>query len=172
MTNGIAAIPGYIQVVYDKPQPRVLKEQQEQYEESVPADEASLDDKSPEQFSFIDQHGARSPSEIVPTKSLNEGAIRSVQVNAYERNSTARAQCIRHYGSKCSVCDFDFERMYGPIGQDFIHVHHIIPIATIGKQYQVDPLRDLIPVCPNCHAMLHRTDPPLTVEELQSYIRR
>ena len=42
------------------------------------------------------------------------------------------------------------------LGKGFIHVHHIVPIHTIGKGYKVDPSTDLVPVCPNCHAMLHR----------------
>ena len=50
----------------------------------------------------------------------------------------------------------DFENMYGELGKGFIHVHHIVPISMIGKEYKIDPIKDLVPVCPNCHAMLHR----------------
>jgi len=61
----------------------------------------------------------------------------------------------------------NFAKIYGKLGKGFIHVHHLKPIATRkGKTYTLDPKKDLIPVCPNCHAMLHRTDPPMGLGEL------
>ncbi|MGI6222018.1 MAG: HNH endonuclease [Prevotella sp.] len=86
---------------------------------------------------------------------LWEGAVDSVLVNRYERNHKAREECIRLKGCKCAICGFDFEKVYGPIGKHFIHVHHVVPISSIGKDYQLNVDKDLIPVCPNCHAMLH-----------------
>lgn len=78
-------------------------------------------------------------------------------VNRYERNPIARKRCLEHYNSyKCQICQFDFEKSYGEIGKEFIHIHHITPISEIGEEYEVDPINDLIPVCPNCHAMLHK----------------
>lgn len=85
-----------------------------------------------------------------------EGAKYSILVNKYERSSIARMKCIEKYGCKCSVCGFDFEKEYGELGKGFIHIHHIVPIARIGKEYKIDYEKDLVPVCPNCHAMLHR----------------
>lgn len=102
---------------------------------------------------------------------LTEGLKRTIKVNTYERNPKARQKCIEHWKSVCSVCNFDFETKYGNLGKGFIHVHHLIPVSEIGKTYQVDPLNDLRPVCPNCHAMLHRTNPPLTIEELKTNIK-
>lgn len=87
---------------------------------------------------------------------LYEGALMNVRTNKYERNLEARKECIQAKGAKCSICGFDFEKAYGSIGRGFIHVHHIVPISSIGKEYKLDVLRDLIPVCPNCHAMLHQ----------------
>lgn len=49
----------------------------------------------------------------------------------------------------------NFEKFYGKLGKHFIHVHHIIPLKDINEEYIVNPIKDLIPVCPNCHAMLH-----------------
>lgn len=49
----------------------------------------------------------------------------------------------------------------------FIHVHHINQISDIGKEYEVDPIKDLIPVCPNCHAMIHSKRPAFTIEEIK-----
>jgi len=100
-----------------------------------------------------------------------EGAKRTIIVNAYERNSKARELCIKHYGTTCIVCSFDFEKKFGEHGKGFIHVHHLTPLADIGEHYEVDPIKDLRPVCPNCHAMLHRDEPPLTIEELKSMLK-
>lgn len=107
------------------------------------------------------------PDEVSETPVFTEGAIRQVLVNAYERSAAAREACIAHHGTACKVCSIDFSTIYGEIGVGFIHVHHIRKIADLGSVYAVDPVRDLVPVCPNCHAMLHRTDPPLGVQELR-----
>ena len=85
-----------------------------------------------------------------------EGVKKQVSVNKYERSSVARAKCIAAHGCSCKICGFNFEQAYGALGKDFIHVHHITPIHTIGQSYKIDYANDLIPVCPNCHAMLHR----------------
>lgn len=102
--------------------------------------------------------------------SLIEGAKKTVTVNAYERNSKARNQCVAHWGYLCSVCKFDFQKIYGNIGINYIHVHHLVPVSEIGKSHQVNPITDLRPVCPNCHSMLHKSNPPLTIEELTELI--
>lgn len=75
-----------------------------------------------------------------------------VWVNKYERDPNLRKKCIEKKGCKCSICGIDFGRKYGEIGDGFIHIHHIKPLASDGS----DVLNNLIPVCPNCHAMLHR----------------
>lgn len=99
-----------------------------------------------------------------------EGSVTRVAVNRYERDGKARGKCIDHYGAICSLCKFDFSEKYGVIGEGFIHVHHLIPVSEIGKKYQLDPIMDLRPVCPNCHAMLHKKKPPFTIEELLAVI--
>lgn len=104
--------------------------------------------------------------------SVIEGAKTTVTVNAYERNPEARKRCLDQWGYHCAVCSFHFELCYGPIGKQYIHVHHLKPIASIGEEYEIDPVYDLRPVCPNCHAMLHRENPPLSIEELKSLIAR
>jgi len=116
--------------------------------------------------------GTDYPDEL-PRSGIREGALRQVTVNAYERSPRARAECIEHYGAKCSVCDFDFEKIYGKeLGAGFIHVHHILDIAHIGEEYEVDPIEDLRPVCPNCHAMLHKRKPAIHPDELQRIVRQ
>lgn len=83
-----------------------------------------------------------------------------------------RRACLNHYGTTCQACGLDFEKMYGSLGKGFIHVHHVVDLATIGAKYRVDPIKDLRPVCPNCHAMLHRETPAMTVDELRTRITR
>lgn len=96
------------------------------------------------------------PETLISSSEIYEGIKKQVSVNKYERSSIARARCIEIHGHKCKVCDFDFELVYGALGKEFIHVHHVIPIHTIGKSYKINYANDLVPVCPNCHAMLHR----------------
>lgn len=96
-----------------------------------------------------------------------EGAGQQVLVNRFERDRKARAKCVQHWGVKCSVCEFDFETQFGELGVGFIHVHHITPLSSIGSEYRINPKKDLRPVCPNCHAMLHRRSPPILPEDLR-----
>ena len=114
----------------------------------------------------------RFAEEIRDAERYLEGAVKPITVNADERNPLARSKCIAHYGCLCVVCGFSFESRYGEIGREFIHVHHLTPLAAQkGQVYELDPVRDLRPVCPNCHAMLHQTEPPLTIDELQQRMR-
>lgn len=108
--------------------------------------------------------------EISSPEKYSEGARVSVTINAYERNPKARTACIAHHGYVCAVCGFDFGRVFGDLGEGFIHVHHVVPIRKIGKEYKINPIKDLIPVCPNCHAMIHRAEPPFTVKQLRQHI--
>lgn len=110
------------------------------------------------------------PDEVKDYNSLFEGQKQKVYVNAFERNPKARKQCIEHYGATCSICEFDFENTFGDIGKGFIHVHHLIPLSNLNRKYEVDPIQDLLPVCPNCHAMLHTENPPLKPEELKEIV--
>lgn len=109
----------------------------------------------------------------VDTNSLmpqTEGDRFSIIVNKYERSTVNRYLCIAKNGVRCSVCGFDFSEKYGPLGDGFIHVHHVVPVSNLGPGYVIDPENDLTPVCPNCHAMLHRKDPPYLPEELRQII--
>ena len=99
-----------------------------------------------------------------------EGAVTKVLANRYERNPKARQQCIEKLGCKCIVCGCDFSERYGELGEGFIHVHHIVLIGSIGKEYVLDPIKDLVPICPNCHYMLHRSNPPMKPEELKKLL--
>jgi 5-methylcytosine-specific restriction protein A len=111
------------------------------------------------------------PDEVDSNQKYSEGKTKQVTVNSYERNQLARQECIEHYGLNCQVCEFNFQEKFGELGHNFIHVHHIIDISTIGKEYSVNPKTDLIPVCPNCHAMLHKQKPAYSISELKSILR-
>jgi 5-methylcytosine-specific restriction protein A len=110
------------------------------------------------------------PEEVLTPKYYFEGASKKVSVNTYERNTEARTKCIEHHGYACAVCSFDFKVFYGAIGENYIHVHHVVPLSEIKQEYQLDPVKDLIPVCPNCHAIIHKTQPALTVEQLRQHL--
>lgn len=107
----------------------------------------------------------------VPKNQYDEGAIQTTTVNRFERDAAARLKSIEHHGCFCQICGFNFETAYGVIGRGVIHVHHLVPLSTIGEQYQVDPKKDLLPICPNCHEMAHRREPPYKPEELRQMLK-
>ena len=90
----------------------------------------------------------------------------------YERNPRLRAECIRIHGTSCKICDFNFQMVYGDLGANYCHVHHITPLSEMGKAHLVNPEEDLMPVCPNCHAMLHKRNPAIKPEELRALITK
>lgn len=93
-------------------------------------------------------------------------------VRKYERSRINRAACIEVNGDLCNICGFSFSDTYGNFGEGFITVHHIVPISEIGEGYVLNPSKDLIPVCPNCHAMLHHKQPVLQPWELISILKK
>ena len=108
----------------------------------------------------------------LPEEILIEGAMRDIISNKYERNLKARSRCIAYYGTACQVCGFDFGAVFGEEFAGKIEVHHRKPLYEIKENYVVDPIKDLIPVCPNCHLMLHsKKDGVYTVEELKEKLK-
>ena len=99
-----------------------------------------------------------------------EGAVETINVNRYERNKEARRKCIAHYGQACQACDIDLSKKYGSVAENFTHVHHIKKLSTISAKYQIDPVTDLIPLCPNCHAIAHLRKEPYSVQQIKSMI--
>lgn len=119
---------------------------------------------------FLD--GRLSPADEVRQAFVyHEGAVRQITINAYERNPEARKACIAHHGKSCCVCGADFGQLYGLFADGYIHVHHLKPLSEIGGEYLVDPVRDLRPVCPNCHAVLHLGGVLRSVEELKAILQ-
>jgi len=110
------------------------------------------------------------PDEVLSGQTYYEGATKQIRVNVYERNVQARKDCIARYGLSCVVCNFNFKESYKEIGDGYIHIHHLKPLSEIGEEYELDPVQDLRPVCPNCHAMLHRSKTVYTIEALQQLL--
>jgi hypothetical protein len=112
------------------------------------------------------------PDEIPPDEEFQEGAAIQVLVNRYERRSAARDCCLAHYGARCHACDRTMAEQYGSEVGELIHVHHLTPLASVGGPSSVDGVRDLRPVCPNCHAVIHSKRPPYSVEEVKVMLRK
>lgn len=111
---------------------------------------------------------------------VTEGTQAIVQTKVYKRSNKLREKAIQFYTVdsriKCQACCFDFEDFYGEYGRNFIEIHHRKPVfqfdgddieKTINKA-----LENVIPVCSNCHRMIHRRrENPLSLEELKQYIQ-
>lgn len=131
----------------------------------------TLTDLRRESADKANHQGLLFPDEIPEnTATLHEGAVTKVFVNRYERNPAARQKCIEHYGRKCFVCSFEFVTVYGAVAKNVIHVHHLKAVSEIAEEYEVDPIADLRPVCPNCHSVLHLRLPPYSIEEVQEFL--
>jgi len=112
-------------------------------------------------------------SEEVPNQpQLLEGAVCQVTINRYERNPKARQRCIEYYGTSCCVCSFNFGQFFGATAEGFIHIHHLKPLSDIGEEYKVDPIEDLRPICPNCHAMVHLGGTTRSIEDIKAMFPR
>ncbi|WP_080762067.1 MULTISPECIES: HNH endonuclease [Pseudomonas] len=109
---------------------------------------------------------------VIKEEIFEEGRRWDIRATAIERNPEARAACIDKYGSDCFVCGFNFGKVYGDFGKGYIHVHHRVDISTRYERYKIDPVEDLVPLCPNCHAMVHTQRPSMSVEELKDRYQR
>ncbi len=110
------------------------------------------------------------PGDVV-SGTYSPDAVSSIGVNRYERNPDARRVCLAFHGTTCAACGFSFEAFYGDTSAGAVDVHHVVPPEMLGSGYQLDPVADLIPLCPNCHAMAHHgVTEPRTVSELRNII--
>lgn len=125
-------------------------------------------------FEFIKTSNLRNnpfvPTEAETQKTYSEGTPNQVTMTKYERNPFARKTCIEYYGCSCSVCNFNFQYKYGEVGKNYIHVHHLTQIAKVGRTYDIDPIKDLRPVCPNCHAIIHRRKEAYSIDEMKQFV--
>lgn len=105
---------------------------------------------------------------VIPQK---EGKRKEYYVTKYERNPVNRKKAIEIHGTKCMICGFDFEAVYGEVGRNFIEVHHIKPLAEVGEEIEINPETDLVCICANCHRIIHRKkDKIYSVDEVKEMI--
>ncbi|MFT4804051.1 MAG: 5-methylcytosine-specific restriction protein A [Psychroserpens sp.] len=97
---------------------------------------------------------------------LPEGELIQVMLNKYERDPRNRDAAIAIHGLACKACGVELTDIYGELAQEFIEIHHCKPLSELGGEYLVDPSNDLVPLCPNCHSMIHRRIPALSLDEL------
>ena len=110
-------------------------------------------------------------SERSTAESYTEGKKKQYYTTRYERDSRNRKEAIRIHGTKCMICDFDYEIAYGELGKGYIEVHHIKPLASEDEEVTINPETDLICVCANCHRMLHRyKNYIVSVDELKQIV--
>lgn len=117
----------------------------------------------------IDEKTATLPEEV--PGDIWEGARHTIKVNAYERSAAARLACIEHHGTTCIVCGFDFAVAFGEEFAGFIHVHHVTPLSKINARYKVNPQTDLVPVCANCHAVIHYGGKTRSIEAVRKLFK-
>ena len=101
-----------------------------------------------------------------------EGSLLRISEDRHERNRAARDACIKHHGCSCAACGFNFEDKYGILARGFIHVHHLSPISGLDQERQIDPIKDLIPLCPNCHSVVHLQRDPISIKRLKELLDR
>lgn len=103
-----------------------------------------------------------------------EGAKRVKTHVSYERSLKNRAKAIEIHGTVCKACGFDFNLFYGrDLAFHFIEIHHVIQLSELREGTSINPETDLVPLCSNCHSMIHRKrESTLSVEELTMAIEK
>lgn len=106
------------------------------------------------------------------TEFRKEGKVKYIYGKQYERNPKNRIEAIKYHGTKCVICGFDFEKIYGNRGKGYIEIHHIRPLSSVGEESNINPKTDLVPICSNCHRMIHRKrDSVLSIDDLKQIIK-
>lgn len=100
-------------------------------------------------------------------ESSSEGKSSKRYVTTYERNPENRKRAIAVHGVTCKACEFNFEQFYGAYAKDYIQIHHITPLSELEGPKNINPETELIPLCANCHAIIHRRkNKTLSIDEL------
>lgn len=97
-----------------------------------------------------------------------EGNVRRALIRRYERSRSNRAIAIMTHGRACTACGFDFSATYGEWARDYVEIHHLEPVHLMDAPRVVNPVEELVPLCANCHRMVHRADPPISPSELKA----
>lgn len=106
-------------------------------------------------------------------ESAQEGSKVLRYVTAYERDPRYRRQALAIHGYRCRACDVDLSERYGAYASGLIHVHHVEPVSQYDAPKKIDPAKDLVPVCPNCHAVIHRRKTAtLSIDQVRDLLRQ
>jgi 5-methylcytosine-specific restriction protein A len=109
--------------------------------------------------------------DTIPQKGFIEGDLTQTLINKRERNPRNRLLCLSIHGDSCGVCKSNPKIDFGTILGEILEVHHIEPLSEIEAAKVYDPKKDLIPLCPNCHRMIHKRKPAYTPDELRELIK-
>ena len=105
-----------------------------------------------------------------------EGERQTREATFFKRNPALRREAIRQHGAICIACKFNFEEKYGEAGKGYIEIHHLNPLAerldAASGEPRLTTAEDVVPLCANCHCVVHRARPALTLDELRSTIRK
>lgn len=128
--------------------------------------------KALEHLGIMDSKLKEAFSEEDPVEqTYREGGSVRIEVNVYERSSGAWRRCLEKHGTSCVIRNFDFGMIYGATAAGFIHVHHLKPLSEVNADYVCNPELDLIPVCANCHAVIHMRNPPFLPQEVKAFLK-
>lgn len=105
-------------------------------------------------------------------KLYKEGKAIKIFVNKFERDRNLVKECIKIHGRICAGCKMSFKDKYGEDIIDIVHVHHKKPLSEIRGEKYKNPIKDLVPLCPNCHAVVHSVMPVMDIEQLKERIKR
>ena len=117
------------------------------------------------------------PRVVLDERTVIEGELRIRTQEYRTRSRYLRDAAIEHYSVNghivCQSCEFEFAAAYPGVGDGYIQIHHLKPVSYM-KGEEIDmahALNNVCPLCANCHQMVHRNTPPLSIADLQSHLR-
>ena len=103
-----------------------------------------------------------------------EGIRMSTERIFFSRNLSLVKSAKAYYGDTCQVCNFNYQKKYGDLGLGYIECHHLNPLSERSEGEWDENIKTIVEdvrvLCANCHRMIHRRRPALTIEELQAII--
>jgi 5-methylcytosine-specific restriction protein A len=101
-----------------------------------------------------------------------EGTVVEAVSRRYERKPVNREICLSVRGRRCYCCNLDFREAYGDIADGFIEVHHTKPVSEMGPNYLINPITELVPICSNCHSVVHLSRPAASIDYIRACINK
>ena len=116
-----------------------------------------------------------SPGRTQALREFSEGRRSCAERQFFARNPRLVRAAKEQHGYACQVCKFDFEQHYGELGTRYIEVHHLNPLSerdpTTWSEVLITSTDEVRVVCSNCHRMIHRRRPALTIEQVRAALR-